>query len=469
MDWGDAVGGNDAAGEFLNQGIGRLGSFEPGLYYGFESGDARNLLHGCDEFGGGLGGREVQWSSLFARGGDMDRDERARDSGHEADAPIIPVRRDGDAQSGVARADEYGSTAGPHDVHGSIGDDGVLPRGGIEDGEFPECGDRVLKGRRRGEFLVAHLPMVATQAYGRMDNVQNSIAMRITPFFSLFAAAALMAQNPPAAPKPIEAETVVGTSGERKITAGEVSKIMEGLPPQMKQNFSRDVKGFLSQWFMLQQLVGEAEKMKLADKSPYKEGIQMARMQILSQALIEEKSQTTDIPMEEQKKLYEQRKDNFTMAKLKLIYVPFAAGNAAAAAGGKKTLTEQEAQAKAEGLVKQARGGADFVQLVKANSEDPISKEKDGDFGPIRRNDQLPDAIKQAVFALRPGDISEPVRQPNGYYVFRLMELTPQAFEEVQTVLVTELKNVRLKQWLDGAAKSVELKVERPDYFESLK
>jgi peptidyl-prolyl cis-trans isomerase C len=278
-----------------------------------------------------------------------------------------------------------------------------------------------------------------------------------------------MAQNPPAAPKPIEAETVVGTSGDRKITAGEVSKIIEGLPPQMKQNFSRDAKGFLSQWFMLQQLVSEAEKMKLADKSPYKEGIQMARMQILSQAVIEEKSQATDIPMEEQKKLYEQRKDNFTMAKLKLIYVPFAAGNAAAAAGEKKTLTEQEAQAKAEGLVKQARGGADFVQLVKAHSEDPISKEKDGDFGPIRRNDQLPDAIKQAVFALRPGEISEPVRQPNGYYVFRLMELTPQAFEEVQTALVTELKNARLKQWLDGAAKSVELKVERPDFFESLK
>jgi len=294
--------------------------------------------------------------------------------------------------------------------------------------------------------------------------------MRFTPFLFPLAAAVLMAQNPPATPKPaVDDTTVVGTSGDRKITVADVNRIMAGLPSQMKQNFSRDMKGFLSQWFMLQHLVDEAEKLKLADKSPYKEGIQMARMQILSQAVIEERSQATDIPMDEQKKFYEQRKDNFTMAKLKLIYVPFAAGNAATAAGGKKVLTEPEALAKAEGLIKQARGGGDFVKLVKENSEDPISKEKDGDFGPIRRGDQLPDAIKQTVFALRPGDISEPVRQPNGYYVFRLVEMTPQAFEEVQANLLTELKNARLKAWLDGTAKSVELKVERQDFFDSMK
>ncbi len=294
--------------------------------------------------------------------------------------------------------------------------------------------------------------------------------MRITPLLSLSAAAVLMAQNPPATPKPeITDATVVGTSEGRKITVADVNKIVEGLPPQMRANFSKDAKGFLTQWFMLQRLVTEAEKMKLADKSPYKEGIQMARMQILSQALIEEQSQLTEIPMEEQKKFYEQRKDNFTQAKLKLIYVPFASGATQAAAGGKKILTEPEALAKAEGLVKQARSGVDFVKLVKENSEDPISKEKDGDFGPVKRNDQLPDSIKQAVFSLRPGDISDPVRQPNGYYVFRLVELTPQAFQELQTALLTELKNAKLKAWLDTTAKLVEIKVERPDFFESMK
>lgn len=284
------------------------------------------------------------------------------------------------------------------------------------------------------------------------------------------AAAVLAAQNPPAAPKPeITDSTVVGTSAGRKITVADINKLVEGLPPQMRANYARDAKGFLTQWFLLMRLMDEAEKMKLSEKSPYKEGIQVARMQILAQAVIEERSQLEEIPVEEQKKYYEQRKDNFTQAKLKLIYIPFTSGAAQHVAGAAKSLTEQEALAKAESLVKSARGGADFVKLVQENSEDPISKEKDGDFGPVKRGDQLPDAIKQAVFSLRPGDISEPVRQPNGYYVFRLVELTPQAFPEVQQALLTELKNARLKQWLDGTAKSVELKVERPDFFDQMK
>ena len=294
--------------------------------------------------------------------------------------------------------------------------------------------------------------------------------MRITLLLSLLAAGVLTAQDPPAAPKPsITDTTVIATTGGRQITAGEVNKIVEGLPPQMRQSFARDARGFLSQWYMLQVLVAEADKLKIADKSPYKEALQVARMQILSQGLIEERSQSTDIPMEDQKKFYEQKKDNYTMAKLKLIYVPFGSANTQSATAGKKLLTEPEALAKAEGLVKEARGGADFVKLVKENSEDPMSKEKDGDFGPIKRTDQLPEAIKQAVFKLRPGDVSDPIRQPNGYYVFRLVELTPQAFQEVQVALLTELKNAKLKEWLDGTAKSVELKVERPDFFESLK
>jgi peptidyl-prolyl cis-trans isomerase C len=102
---------------------------------------------------------------------------------------------------------------------------------------------------------------------------------------------------------------------------------------------------------------------------------------------------------------------------------------------------------------------------VAEHSEDPISKEKQCDFGPIKRGDRLPDAIKQAVFSLKLGQISDPVRQPNGYYIFRLQELTPQAFDEVKEAISSELKNLRLREWLDANAKSVELKVERPDFF----
>jgi peptidyl-prolyl cis-trans isomerase C len=289
----------------------------------------------------------------------------------------------------------------------------------------------------------------------------------------LLSSALIQAQNPPPPPaattpppEPITDSTVVGSTGDTKLTAAEVRKIVETLPPQMRGNYTRDPKGFLSQWFMLKRLVAVAEKQKLHEQAPYKEGIEIARMQVLWQAVIEETTKTQTITPDELKAAYEIKKNDFTQAMLKVIYIPFAASTQTqAAAGGKKLLTEPEALAKAEGLAKQARAGGDFLKLVAEHSEDPISKEKQGDFGPIKRGDRLPDAIKQAVFSLKLGQISDPVRQPNGYYIFRLQELKPQAFDEVKEAISSELKNLRLREWLDANAKSVELKVERPDFF----
>jgi parvulin-like peptidyl-prolyl isomerase len=299
------------------------------------------------------------------------------------------------------------------------------------------------------------------------ESPSKAIFMK-TFFLALAMAAAAAAQAfPPATAAAADTppETVVATSGTRKITAGEVNKLVAGLPLQMRQNYERDPRGFLAQWFLLQKLLAMAEEQKLAEKSPYKETLVVQRMTALAQFMMQEKSATTVVPEEDLKKAYESKKDDYTMAKVKIIYIPFVGAQAQAATGDKKTLSEPEALAKAEGVVKKARDGGDFVKLVAENSEDPVSKERQGDFGPIRRGDKLPPAIIQAVFALKPGSVSDPVRQPNGYYILRLQELTPQAFEEVKDALFNDLKNARVQQWVEANAKSVDVKVEKPEFF----
>ncbi|MCC6390148.1 MAG: peptidylprolyl isomerase [Bryobacterales bacterium] len=275
------------------------------------------------------------------------------------------------------------------------------------------------------------------------------------------------AAAPPAAATAVTPDTVVAVTGGIKLTAGEVQKLVASLPAQMRQNYDRDPRGFLSQYFMLKRIVAFAEEKKLQDRSPYKEGIELARMQVLWQAALEEQSREAVVSSEDEKKYYEERKGDYTQARVKLVYIPFAAGKAQTVDPSKKTMTEAEGLAKAETVVKEARGGKDFVALVKANSEDPISKEKDGDFGPVKRTDRLPDPIKNTIFQLKPGEVSEPIRQPNGYYVIRLMELVPQPFEEVQSAIHLELKNQRVKQWIETNAKATQLQVERADFFAS--
>lgn len=268
-----------------------------------------------------------------------------------------------------------------------------------------------------------------------------------------------------AAPKAeVTPDTVVAVSAGQKITAGEVTKIGESLPPPMRPNFTRDPKSFMNQWLLLKKLVAIAESQKLQEVSPYKEGLELARMQVLFQAAVDSQQAKIAVSEEDIRKGYEAKKDGQTRAAVKIVYIPFTTGPAAP--GGAQQRSEKEALARAEEVVKKARAGADFAALVKEYSEDPISKEKGGDFGPIKRADQLPEAVKQTVFSLKKDEISEPVRQPNGYYVFRLMDLLPATLDEMRDQLFTEIKNDRMRQWMDANVKSVEMTVERPDFFQ---
>ncbi len=80
-------------------------------------------------------------------------------------------------------------------------------------------------------------------------------------------------------------------------------------------------------------------------------------------------------------KYYDSNKQKYTQVRVKAIYIAFNDDAAASSASkGKKPLSEAEAKAKAVKLLAAIKGGADFVKLVKENSDDETSREKDGEF-----------------------------------------------------------------------------------------
>jgi peptidyl-prolyl cis-trans isomerase D len=66
--------------------------------------------------------------------------------------------------------------------------------------------------------------------------------------------------------------------------------------------------------------------------------------------------------------------------------------------------------------------GTDFASLAGAQSEDPGSKGKGGDLGWVRRG-QMVERFEQALFALKPGQVSEPVETEFGWHLIKLEEL----------------------------------------------
>ncbi len=260
-----------------------------------------------------------------------------------------------------------------------------------------------------------------------------------------------------------QADKVVATVNGQPITGKQLEEFSKGLPAQFQQYYQQDKEAFLKQYAVLMKFSKMAEAAKVDQASPYKQRLEFTRLQILSQAFVEDYRTKIPVADDEVKAFYDKNKDNYTQAKLQVILVNFSA--TPAKEGEKPKLAEAEAQKKADGIVKQLKAGADFKKLVDENSDDAASKAKGGDFGTIRRSDQIPDELKKAIFALKTGEVSDPVKQPNGFYIFKVAEYTAQPFDEVKGVMTSQLRDQKFQEWLKQTQDTAEAKVEDPAFF----
>ncbi|HEY1338598.1 MAG TPA: peptidylprolyl isomerase [Bryobacteraceae bacterium] len=263
------------------------------------------------------------------------------------------------------------------------------------------------------------------------------------------------AAAPPAAPAPampdLPDDTVVAILDDgHKMTMAEFKKIWAVMPQQNQQMALRDKTNFIKQWALMRKIALMAEKDKLDEQSPTKEALNYYRMMILSQAEINSTMNSNSMEGLDADKYYQANKEKYKQVKVKAIYIPFSTAQASQISKGKPVLTEEAAKTKAEKVAAEARGGADFVKLVKENSEDEASKSKDGDFATLRPNDNVPDAIRSVVFQLKQGEISDPVRQSNGFYVLKASEVSYRPLQDVEADILSTLRQQRFKKWMDG-------------------
>jgi peptidyl-prolyl cis-trans isomerase C len=289
--------------------------------------------------------------------------------------------------------------------------------------------------------------------------------MKFLTAFAFLCLSAAWAQKasappPPALPQlPDDAVIAVFDDGA-PLTMGEFKKIYAALPPQNQQMALRDRKSFLHQWALMRKLSKMAEQKKLDQQSPTKEELDYSRMMVLWQAMVNDVVATTTVEPGEIVKYYDQNKEKYKQVRVKAIYIGFSS-DSSHSSNSKPARTEEQAKAKTEKLLAEIHAGADFVKLVKEDSEDETSKAKDGDLAVFRPSDNIPDAIRSAVFSLKQGEVTGPVRQPNGFYLLRAEEVTYQPLSEVRGEIFTQLKQQHYAKWF--ADENTNTKVEFPN------
>lgn len=259
---------------------------------------------------------------------------------------------------------------------------------------------------------------------------------------------------PPPLPDLPDSEVIAILPDNTPFTMGDVRKYMAALPPENQTLAQRDPRLWIQSWSRMYMMAKLAEKDKLDERSPTKEQLEFQRLLLLAQAEMQYKLETITVEGPEIAKHYDEVKDRYKQVKVSAIYVSF----------GDKGLKEDQAKAKAEKLLAQIRKGADFTKLVHENSDDVTSREKDGYFATLSRTDNIPDALRNAVFQLKEGETSEPVRQPNGFYLLRAEKISYRPLADVRSDIFTELKNQKVQEWLNGSSKEQDPKFVNPKF-----
>jgi peptidyl-prolyl cis-trans isomerase C len=125
---------------------------------------------------------------------------------------------------------------------------------------------------------------------------------------------------------------------------------------------------------------------------------------------------------------------------------------------GADTATREAARKKSEALLKRLRGGEDFSEVAKANSDDPSVSENGGSLGFFARQQMVPQ-FSDAAFALKPGELSDVVESPVGFHIIRAEEKKPekrQSYEEIKE---------RIAQYLQATASQGKM----AEYIQSLR
>ena len=280
------------------------------------------------------------------------------------------------------------------------------------------------------------------------------------PLFILFLFASLLCAQAPLAPgaEPTP-ETVVATIEGKPLTYGELHAYIATLSEAQAHAAMANLDTTIRQYALLMRLNKLGEEKKLDQLQPYVDILRAGRMQVLAQAAISEQYKTIIILPEDQEKYYKEHAAQYSKLKVKAIYIAFAANAAAAPEAGKNYRSEEQANKLATELVAKIRAGADFTALVKQYSDDEQSKKNNGDWGTVGASDNLPNDFRQAVLALKIGEVTDPMRRSGGFYIFKADSRVEQPYAEVKDSIFNLLRELRMHEWIDKLQNSLGVQV----------
>jgi parvulin-like peptidyl-prolyl isomerase len=121
-----------------------------------------------------------------------------------------------------------------------------------------------------------------------------------------------------------------------------------------------------------------------------------------------------------------------------------------------------EKEKAAQAIADRVKKGEDFAKLAKELSEDPSAKENSGDLNFFTKEAMVPEFSK-AAFAMKKGDISDPVRSEFGYHVIKVTDRKDAetvSLDKVKPQLLAFLEKQKKQQEIEKVLQDVRSKAD---------
>ena len=247
-----------------------------------------------------------------------------------------------------------------------------------------------------------------------------------------------------------------GGQCKTEITKKQVDEIAAAVAPDSPPAARQRLAVVLAQVLVMSHA---AEKAGVQERPDVRAALQFTRLNVLAQMYVRElQNQAKNVPAPQLEEYYKAHASDFEQAKISRLYIPKT--NPA----DNKPIDEKTAKAEADKLRAQAVTGTDLKKLEQQAYTDLGIKGEPPttDLGTVRRENMPPDQAK--VFDLKPGEISDLIDLPGGYFLFKVDSKSELPLDVAKPEIQRALEGQVMRQKIEDVSKSVQATF-NPEFF----
>jgi peptidyl-prolyl cis-trans isomerase C len=242
---------------------------------------------------------------------------------------------------------------------------------------------------------------------------------------------------------------VLAVINGKPLTQLQYNQFVEQYSPQVQAMAEQDKGRFMRELILQELLAQEGERLQVDQDPEVQSRLRSQRNNTIARAVVQKSvEENSGITEEKLKAHYDANKSQYKE------------GETVTAS---HILVKTEPEAKA--VLEELKNGKDFAELAKEKSTGP-SAPQGGSLGSFSRGRMVP-AFEEAAFALKAGEVSQPVQTRFGWHIIKVTEHTEgkqkdfeQAKEEIRKTLVSEYVESMIQELQDKAA----IEIKNPDY-----